>query len=348
MHPKVAERSGAGPFVVSTGSPVHQPNDPMPSSAAQASYNAPAPLPGVAVQPAAIPSHRTGTASGVRLFRPDEAAASPDPGFHPNFPSHDAAWQPLAVTRPALTWGSLLLSLITGTLLVTLAGCQWAAGSQNAQGVAMATQGQYTGAMQQFQKAIASDPVNPDGYYNLAATTHRLGNQRQDPNLIRQAEALYNQCLDHDPNHVDCHRGLAVLLVDSGRPDRAFTLLKNWAAENPHSSEPRIELARLYEEHREPQTALKYLEDAVQQDANNPRAWLALARLRETSGDPVQALQNYQRALALGGGTMGTNGPMVAERVAALSRQINGSRDAALSAGGTQIASPLPYGNGRY
>ena len=253
----------------------------------------------------------------------------------------------IGLRRPWMTWSYLIVSFIIGLVLITLAGCHWASASQNSQGAAMYNQGQYTGAMEEFRKAIASNPSDPDGYYNLAATTHRLGNQRQDPNLIRQSEALYNQCLDHDPNHVDCHRGLAVLLVDSGRPDRAFTLMKNWAAQNPALAEPRIELARLYEEHGEPQTALKYLEDAVQSDANNRRAWLALARLRENGGDPVQALQNYQRALALGGGALGPNATMATERVAALSRQLNAAHDARLNAGGTQMATPA-FGSTRY
>ena len=218
-------------------------------------------------------------------------------------------------------------------------GCQWASSGQNSQGAKYYQQGQYTAAMQEFQKAIASDPRNADGYYNLAATTHRLGLQRNDQALLGQSEALYNQCLDHDPNHVECHRGLAVLLIDTGRPDRAFTLMKNWAGTNPAFAEPRVELARLYQEAGEPQTAMKYLEDAVQQDANNTRAWLALGRLRETSGDLPQAIQNYQRSLAINGSQ-----PMVTERVAALSRQVFSQADAALSQGSTRIAQPSPYG----
>ncbi len=72
----------------------------------------------------------------------------------------------------------------------------------------------------------------------------------------------------------------------------------------------------------------------MQQDANNSRAWLALGRLRENSGDLAQALQNYQRSLAINGGQ-----PMVSERVAALSRQMTSQTDAALSTGGTRMAS---------
>ncbi|WP_390621720.1 tetratricopeptide repeat protein [Roseiconus nitratireducens] len=233
--------------------------------------------------------------------------------------------------------------LIATAPLLTSAGCHWTTSGKNAAGAQLHQQGQYTAALQQFQQVVAEDPSNPDGYYNLAATTHRLAKQRSDDGLYRNAEALYNQCLDHDPNHVECHRGLAVLLMDTGRPDRAFALMKNWASQNPMASEPRVELARLYEETGEPATALKYLEDAVQMDANNSRAWLALARLRESSGDLAQALQNYQRALALN-----NTQPMVAERVAALSRQLNSNLDAARTNAASQIANPLPYGTTRY
>ncbi|MCM2372475.1 tetratricopeptide repeat protein [Aporhodopirellula aestuarii] len=303
----------------------------------------PAPATGSPATQTPSPASQSGSPR-LRLVRPDSHLDSDDSSVAiAPFADRDA----IGIRRPWMTWTYLITSVVLGIAIVTLTGCQWAASSQNSQGAAMYNQGQYTGAMEQFQKAIASNPKDPDGYYNLAATTHRLGNQRQDPNLIRQSEALYNQCLDHDPNHVDCHRGLAVLLVDSGRPDRAFTLLKNWASQNPNLAEPRIELARLYEEHGEPQTALKYLEDAVQTDANNPRAWLALARLRENGGDPVQALQNYQRVLALSGGSMGGNSQLATERVAALSRQINSAYDAQLNAGGTQIASPA-FGSTRY
>jgi tetratricopeptide (TPR) repeat protein len=234
-------------------------------------------------------------------------------------------------------WRAAIL-LVVISPIVTSAGCHWGASGKNAMGAQLHQQGQYTAALQQFQQVVDEDPTNPDGYYNLAATTHRLAKQRNDQSLYGNAEALYNQCLDHDPNHVECHRGLAVLLMDTGRPDRAFALMKNWASQNPLASEPRVEIARLYEEAGQPETALKYLEDAVQTDANNSRAWLALARLRESSGDLPQALQNYQRALALN-----NTQPMIAERISALSRQINSDLDAAATQSNTtQIARPLP------
>ena len=232
--------------------------------------------------------------------------------------------------RPCAARRATLLVLVA---LVASTGCRFAANGQNTMGARLYEQGQYSSALQHFQKVIESDPSNADGYYNLAATNHRLGIQRRDGSQLAQAESLYNQCLDFDPNHVDCHRALAVLLVDTGRSDRAFALLKNWAAATPNYAEPRVELARLYEEIKQPETALKYLEDAVVADPNNARAWLALGRIRETAGDLNQALQNYQRSVALGGGD-----PMVQSHIAALSRQIAANFEQQYAAPGTAIA----------
>ena len=251
---------------------------------------------------------------------------------------------PVDRDRPTAAVGRLRNAALLGlalTMIPLASGCQMAASSQNAAGAQLYEQGQYTPALQYFQKALSSDPDNPDSYYNLAATTHRLGVQRNQADLLERAEALYNQCLDHDPNHVECHRGLAVLLADTGRPDRAFALMKNWSAQNPLNAEPQIELARLYEEAGDPEEAMKHLKDAVQKDANNPRAWLALGRLREQSGDLSQALQNYQRSLNINPGQ-----PLAAERVAALSRQINANYDASMSNANSQIAAPPGFESG--
>lgn len=253
------------------------------------------------------------------------------------FPETDSRFS----QRKRLSVPAMLAALgLIACVMTTSSGCQWAASGQNATGARLYEQGQYSAALQQFQKVITSDPANADGYYNLAATNHRLGNQRRDSQQLDRAEALYNQCLDHDPNHIECHRGLAVLLIDTGRPDRAFALMKNWAAQNPNFAEPRIELARMYEEAQDPQTALKYLEDAVQMDANNARAWLALGQLREKSGDLDQALQNYQQSLAIN-----SLQPLASERVASLGRQISANYEAS-AAGQSRIAAPVNFESG--
>jgi tetratricopeptide (TPR) repeat protein len=184
---------------------------------------------------------------------------------------------------------------------------------QNQQGVRMFEQAYYQGALDRFQQAIQTDPSNPDAYYNLARTHHQLGKLHNQPSELQQAESYYHQCLDHNPNHQDCYRGLAVLLAEQGRSSDAFKLIEGWVARSPGSPEPRIELARLYEEAGNREAAKNQLIDAVAVDPANARALAALGKLREAAGETAQAVANYQRSLAAN-----PNQPQLASRVAAL------------------------------
>ena len=184
-------------------------------------------------------------------------------------------------------------------LLCFTPGCRMVSTGRNVDGVRYFQQGQYPVALQRFDAAMSIDPRNPDSYYNKAAIYHRTGLINRDQNALTQAESLYQQCLAYNPNHVDCHRGLAVLLTETGRVDQSFTLLKTWVARSPQNAEARVELARLFEEYGDKNSAQLALNDALAVDVNNWRAHAALGRLREQSGDLTQALQNYERSYAL-------------------------------------------------
>jgi tetratricopeptide (TPR) repeat protein len=179
-----------------------------------------------------------------------------------------------------------------------LAGCSVASHGHNAQGVSYYRQGRYQEAVVNFERAIATDPKNADGYYNLAATYHKLGLVSHNEQELKQAEDLYNQCLDRDENHRDCYRGLAVLLAEEGRSDEAFRLLDGWSHKYPSAATPKVELARLSEEFGRYDVAKDHLVDALQTDPHDARALAALGRLRERSGNQGQALAVYQRSLS--------------------------------------------------
>jgi len=199
-------------------------------------------------------------------------------------------------------------------------GCKMVADGQNVEGVRLLEQGQPQAALQRFQHIMVANPTNADAVYNMAATYHRMGSEQGDKKLLDQAESLYNRCLDLNPDHLQCRRGLAVLLVETDRSENAFNLLKNWASSAPQNADARIELARLYEEMGDLETAKLHLNKAILIDQNNSRAWAALAKLREDLGDPEQALANYQRSYNLN-----QFQPGVANRIAALSRaRLNG------------------------
>jgi tetratricopeptide (TPR) repeat protein len=183
----------------------------------------------------------------------------------------------------------------------------------NVEGVRLYQQGNYQQASDRFQQAIAQNPMSPEGYYNLAAALQQTGTLYNRPADLQQAEILYNQCLERDPNNADAHRGLAVLLNETGRQTDAFSLLNSWASANPKSAEPKIELARLLEETGQTDQAKTQLVEALTVDPHNARALTALGRLRDQSGNYAQALSDYQRSLAVN-----RDQPAVAARVAQL------------------------------
>ena len=204
--------------------------------------------------------------------------------------------------------------LLVGAGLTAAGGCtNFVANSRNADGVTLFQRGQYQDALQKFQEATYADPGNADGYYNLGATYHRLGRLRSQPDTLARAETCYRQCLERNPNHRDCHRGLAVLLIEENRAPEAFASIQSWATQSPSLAEPRMELARLYVEFGNKDAAINTLADAVQRNPSDARQFAALGKLREETGNRSQALANYQHSLELN-----PTQPDVAARVAAL------------------------------
>ena len=220
---------------------------------------------------------------------------------------------------------------LVGSCLTWAGGCNsLSAQGQNAAGVRQYQKAQagfvrFDQVMRQFQEAINTDPDNPDGYYNLAATHHHVGLVEQSQKDLDRAEGLYNMCLDRDENHREAYRGLAVLLAQQGHSDKAFRLLEGWVDGQPDVADARVELARLTEEYGDKRAAKEHLVEAINIDPNHPHALAALGKIREGMGDTAQALADYQRSLQ-----QDRFQPQVATRVAALQTR----KSAQLSAGG--------------
>ena len=221
-----------------------------------------------------------------------------------------------AQSGPGLVFIGQAITLIVG-LVSFASGCNTPGTNQNVDGVRHFQQGQPQAAIQDFQQALAQNPANADCYYNLGASYHYMGKHRGDAAMMSQSESLYHQCLDLQPDHLACHRALAVLLVDTNRPKSAFVLLERWSARSPQLAEPRIELARLHEEFGQNTEAQRYLAEAIDINPSDPRAWTAMANLRESQGEYAQALQNYQQAYYLN-----NYQPGVANRIASLQQKM--------------------------
>ena len=207
---------------------------------------------------------------------------------------------------------------VAGLLLLAAAGgCRWGGAAQNGLGLQLYQQGRYAEALQQFELARQTDPTNPDTYYNLGSTYMHLGLAQKDTKMLEQSETLLNECLELNPNHTDCHRALAVLLVETDRSDKAFTLLQNWGKASPTLADPKVELARLQGEFGQTKAAEQTLNEALAMDPNHARAWAARGKMREDAGDLPQAIQNYTQSLQLN-----SLQPELFQRVAALNVQL--------------------------
>lgn len=241
-----------------------------------------------------------------------------------------------SVCTAAHNWLRLVFASYLALALVTSVGCGLVAHGQNVEGVRLHQQGNYQAALVNFQQALTSDPNSEDAYYNLGATYHRLGKLYQRETDSDQAEGYYNQCLDHDPDHRECYRGLAVLLVEQGRSEEAFRLVEGWVDRSPSAAVPKIELARLFQEFGDRDAAKEHLVDALSVEPDNTQALAALGKIHEETGNYPQALADFQRSLA-----HDRFQPEVAARVAALQSAL-GPHPADLPGGTRIVNAPSP------
>jgi len=175
--------------------------------------------------------------------------------------------------------------MAVGLLLCPLAGCGRLARDDNARGVQLYQQGNYRGAVSHFQRALARRPGSPDCFYNLGATYHQQAKVFGQTTDWRSAEQYYHLCLARSPDHEACRRGLANLLVEQKRSPEAVALLEDWSRRQPSDPAPRLELARLSDDHGDRAEAERHLAAALAIDPSNPRALEALGRARSAAID---------------------------------------------------------------
>jgi len=207
--------------------------------------------------------------------------------------------------------------VVISCAVVCQSGCNLQSNQRNTVGREAFERGQYAVAINEFQQALRSSPNNADAYYNLAASYGALGKQAKNKQWIGQAEQLYRQAISLNDQHVDAHRGLAGLLIESGQEQFAFDLINQWKQRYPTSTDPLVELARLYQEYGDTSRATDLLADSLRLNPNDVRSLIALGHIRETTGQTHLAIDNYSRALQVDGSQQA-----LAQRVAALQSRV--------------------------
>lgn len=230
--------------------------------------------------------------------------------------------------------GLLSVAILLGSSL----GCNLGVQQHNIAGRQAFDSGQYSTAINEFQKALNLNPNDADAYYNLGASFYALGKQSNNQKWLEQSEQLYRQSIANNDQHVDAHRGLASLLIETNREKHAFDLLNTWQSRYPASTEPFVELARLYQEYGDNRRATDLLTDAIKLDANNVRVLKAMGHVRESQGQTHLALDNYLRVLQID-----SQQTEVAAKVAALQTQLATLPNS--PAQGSPATEPIRYGS---
>ena len=211
-----------------------------------------------------------------------------------------------------------VLPILLVCLLLWQCGCRsYRSQFGNTSGVQLFAEGKHAEALARFQSAVEANPDDADSYYNIAAVHHYLGRVHKDANQYAQAGQNYLLCLTKNPNHTAAYRGYAVWFMEQNRKEEAVELLKNWSNQNMNSPDPKIELARIYQELGQNREAIDYLTAAIALDPKNARAHRALGYQRELSSDWNQAILNYKSSL-----DADPNEPDLVSRITQLESQV--------------------------
>jgi Tfp pilus assembly protein PilF len=179
-------------------------------------------------------------------------------------------------------------------IALCLAGCgpsvQESVRNYNRDGLYLFQQGEYGGARECFQAALALEPENTGLVYNVGECFDRQGQ-------TAQAEEYYRKCLQRDSNHARCRHALAVLLVRTGRRKEATYMIETWLAREPKKSEPYAEDGWLWHQAGDLPQAQARLQQALDLDPHNVRALTEMGLVYEELGMSDRAVVLYERSL---------------------------------------------------
>jgi tetratricopeptide (TPR) repeat protein len=152
------------------------------------------------------------------------------------------------------------------------ASCPAAARARTALGVLYETISKSNLAEKQYQMALRADSLQLDAKHDLASLWTRSNRH------AREAEQMWRDNLQIQPDHVPSLMGLSDFLHKAGRPRDALPLYERLIALRPRYVPGILALADVRTATGDPSAGLSLLEEKRAVAEHNPEFWLAHAR----------------------------------------------------------------------
>ena len=143
-----------------------------------------------------------------------------------------------------------------------------------------------------FQRAIASDPSQPEAHFNLG----NCFSVRED---WLSAIQSFTNAIECNPKFVQAYNNLAIALQNYGRPDEAVKVLETALTQSPKEPLLHVNKARALQAMSLPKAAIAYLNQCLDNIGSNFEILTVLADLEATDNDFASAKVHYQQALGL-------------------------------------------------
>jgi tetratricopeptide (TPR) repeat protein len=223
--------------------------------------------------------------------------------------------------------------------------------ARNNLGNALAAEGRFDEAVDQFQRALRIDPNDSDAVYNLgnalarqgnfeaagkqleyalqinprnAMAAYDLGNVRARQGRFDEAMNQFERALKTDPGLAKAHYNMGSLLTQQGKLDEAIAHFRQVMLLAPEDARPPYHLGQIFSRQGKLDEAIRYYRLALRIDPANVKARYYLAVALTEQGDFHGAGKEFQESLRIE--------PNLAEAHAGLARALTaeGKKDEAV------------------